>query len=232
MLEIKEVKVQIDNFTLLVDLPPIGPGIYALIGPSGGGKSTLLSVLAGFHSLNSGRIFFSERDITEDPAAKRPIAILFQDNNLFPHLSIQRNVALALTTRSKMSSQQEQRVMEVLDRVGLLQHAAKKPSALSGGQQSRAALARVLLQDKPILLLDEPFSALGPAMKQDMLGLVSEISVEKQTIVLMVTHDVSDAKCIASETIFIHAGFVEKPKKTMSLFNNPTEQLASYIGLS
>ena len=230
MLEISNLMATNGDFTLLVDLPPLEPAIYALIGPSGGGKSTLLALLAGFQKITSGHILWWKRNIAKDAPAKRPIAILFQENNLFPHLSVERNVALALTTQKNLSPQQKQTINNVLDRVGLAKHAAKKPSALSGGQQSRAALARVLLQDKPILLLDEPFSALGPALKQDMLDLVSKIAAEKQTTVIMVTHDVLDAKRIAIQTIFMHGGFVEPPKKTATLFNSPPKLLSSYLG--
>ena len=165
MLHIKDVTVQNGSFSLSLDLPPMSSGIYAMIGPSGGGKSTALASIAGFQSLRSGAIFWQGRDISTDPPARRPVAILFQDNNLFPHLSIERNVALALTPRQQLTIEQRSKVSDALDRVGIAAHGGKKPAALSGGQQSRAALARILLQDKPILLLDEPFSALGPALR-------------------------------------------------------------------
>lgn len=230
MLHIKDVTVQNGSFSLSLDLPPMSSGIYAMIGPSGGGKSTALASIAGFQSLRSGAIFWQGRDISTDPPARRPVAILFQDNNLFPHLSIERNVALALTPRKQLTIEQRSKVSDALDRVGLSAHGEKKPAALSGGQQSRAALARILLQDKPILLLDEPFSALGPALRQDMLDLVAEIARERQTTVIMVTHTLSDATRIAKDIIFIDHGKADHPVATPELLENPPEALKQYLG--
>ena len=230
MLHIKDVTLQNGSFLLSLDLPPLGTGIYAMIGPSGGGKSTALAAIAGFQPLSAGQILWQGRDISKALPAKRPVAILFQDNNLFPHLSIERNVALALSHHNSLTQDEKTKVSEALVRVGLKAHSAKKPAELSGGQQSRAALARILLQDKPILLLDEPFSALGPALRRDMLGLVAEIASESKTTVIMVTHTVSDARLIAEETVFIDNGKAELPVRTNELLENPTAAVKQYLG--
>ena len=230
MLQIKDVVLKNGSFSLSLDLPPLETGIYAMIGPSGGGKSTALAAIAGFQTLNVGKVLWQGRDISTAAPAKRPVAILFQDNNLFPHLSIERNVALALSHRNRLTQDEKTKVSKALARVGLEAHGTKKPALLSGGQQSRAALARILLQDKPILLLDEPFSALGPALRHDMLDLVAEIASEKKTIVIMVTHAVSDARRIAKETIFIGNGKAELPVPTNELLETPTPALKQYLG--
>ena len=119
-----------------------------------------------------------------------------------------------------MTQNEKTKVSKALARVGLKAYGAKKPAELSGGQQSRAALARILLQDKPILLLDEPFSALGPALRRDMLGLVAEITSDSNTTVTMVTHTVSDARLIAEQTFFIDNGKAELPVRTNELLEN------------
>ncbi len=122
-------------------------------------------------SISSGSIIWNEQEISHLPPAKRSVSILFQDNNLFPHLSVWRNLALAVTHWPKISRDNEEKLKAVMSEVGILGLENRKPSQLSGGQQSRVALARVLLQKNKILLLDEPFSALGPSLKDQMLEL-------------------------------------------------------------
>ena len=176
-----------------------------MIGPSGGGKSTALVAIAGFQPLSSGQILWQGRDISKAPPTKRPIAVLFQDKNLFLYLSIELNVANALSHRNSLQQDERIKVSEALGRVGLKAYSAKKPAELSGRQKSCAALALILLQDKPNLLLDEPFSAL----RYNMLSLVAEIASESKTTVIMVTHTISDARFIAEETFCIDNGKVE-----------------------
>jgi len=159
------------------------------------------------------------------------MAMLFQDNNLFPHLSAERNVALALTQRRYLSSIQQEQVKAALSRVGLSGFEAHKPGELSGGQQSRVALARVLLQDKPMLLLDEPFTALGPALKNEMLDLLQTLAQERQATVLMVTHDPNDALRIADETLLLSDQVLSPPQPTQQVMASPPQALAAYLGL-
>ena len=120
--------------------------IYAVVGPSGAGKSTFLNLISGFASISSGSIIWNEQEISHLPPAKRSVSILFQDNNLFPHLSVWRNLALAVTHWPKISRDNEEKLKAVMSEVGILGLENRKPSELSGGQQSRVALARVLLQ--------------------------------------------------------------------------------------
>ncbi|MEO1364148.1 MAG: ATP-binding cassette domain-containing protein, partial [Pseudomonadota bacterium] len=134
----------------------------AVAGPSGAGKSTLLAVLGGYTPVTAGEIIVDGADVTALAPDARGIAMLFQDGNLFPHLSVAQNVGLGVRPSLRLDPAERQRVHEALAHVGLSDLADRKPGALSGGQQSRAALARVLLQSAPVLLLDEPFAALGP----------------------------------------------------------------------
>lgn len=229
MLEFDTIFLRQGDFHLTADTVALDAGVHAVLGPSGAGKSTLLSLLAGFDRPQRGRILWQGTDITGLAPAQRPVAMLFQDNNLFPHLTIYRNIALALTHKSRITADQHDRIMQVLDRVGLTGMADRKPAQLSGGQISRAALARVMLQAKPILLLDEPFAALGPALKQDMLDLVADVAAQTGATVLMVTHDPSDAMRIAPKTILVADHKITGAFDTRDLLQHPPPALAAYL---
>ena len=203
--------------------------IYAVVGPSGAGKSTFLNLISGFASISSGTIIWNGQEISNLPPAKRSVSILFQDNNLFPHLSVWRNLALAVTHWPKISRDNEEKLKAVMSEVGILGLENRKPSELSGGQQSRVALARVLLQKNKILLLDEPFSALGPSLKDQMLELIKKIAKNKNLLVLMVTHEPADAKKVSSQTLVVKDKKVHPPlitEKALDPINGP---LADYL---
>ena len=203
--------------------------IYAVVGPSGAGKSTFLNLISGFASISSGTIIWNGQEISNLPPAKRSVSILFQDNNLFPHLSVWRNLALAVTHWPKISRDNEEKLKAVMSEVGILGLENRKPSQLSGGQQSRVALARVLLQKNKILLLDEPFSALGPSLKDQMLELIKKIAKNKKLLVLMVPHEPADAKKVASQTLVVKDKKVHPPlitEKALDPINGP---LADYL---
>jgi thiamine transport system ATP-binding protein len=162
--------------------------------------------------------------------AQRPVSILFQDQNLFPHLSVAQNLGLAIDPRLRLSAGDLARVEAVLDRLGLHGMGARKPASLSGGQLGRAALGRVLLQARPLLLLDEPFAALGPALKADLLGLVTELAAENATTVVLVTHDPADARRFADVVGLVHDGVADAPVATDAIFANPPPALRAYLG--
>lgn len=203
--------------------------IYAVVGPSGAGKSTFLNLISGFASISSGSIIWNEQEISHLPPAKRSVSILFQDNNLFPHLSVWRNLALAVTHWPKISRDNEEKLKAVMSEVGILGLENRKPSQLSGGQQSRVALARVLLQKNKILLLDEPFSALGPSLKDQMLELIKKIAKNKKLLVLMVTHEPADAKKVASQTLVVKDKKVHPPLSTENALDPVNGPLADYL---
>ena len=204
--------------------------IYAVVGPSGAGKSTFLNILSGFTEISNGSIVWNKREISGLPPSKRNISILFQDNNLFPHLTVLRNLALAVTQRPKISNDDRSQLRSAMSEVGILGLENRKPSQLSGGQQSRAALARVLLQKNTILLLDEPFAALGPSLKDQMLELIKKIAKNRKLLVLMVTHDPADAKKIASHTIVVKENTVHVPIDTKEALEPTKGPLADYLG--
>ena len=203
--------------------------IYAVVGPSGAGKSTFLNLISGFASISRGTIIWNGQEISNLPPAKRSVSILFQDNNLFPHLSVWRNLALAVTHWPKISRDNEEKLKAVMSEVGILGLENRKPSQLSGGQQSRVALARVLLQKNKILLLDEPFSALGPSLKDQMLELIKKIAKNKKLLVLMVTHEPADAKKVASQTLVVKDKKVHPPLGTEKALDPVNGPLADYL---
>ena len=203
--------------------------IYAIIGPSGAGKSTFLNLISGFSEISSGSISWNEKEISDLPPSKRNISILFQDNNLFPHLSVWRNLALAVSHWPKISNDDEGKLRSVISEIGIQGLESRKPSQLSGGQQSRVALARVLLQRNKILLLDEPFAALGPSLKDQMLELIEKIAKKRGLLVLMVTHDPADANKIASQTIVVKNNNVHPPLDTNKALDPINGPLADYL---
>ena len=160
----------------------------AVVGASGAGKSTLLNLIAGFEYADSGEIWLNGKNHSKNPPHLRPVSMLFQENNLFMHLTVQQNIALGLQPNLKLNPQQNEQVKQVADAVGLGEFLTRLPTQLSGGQKQRVALARCLLRDQPILLLDEPFSALDPSLRQEMLQLLQQLCVQKNLTVLLVTH--------------------------------------------
>lgn len=203
--------------------------IYAVMGPSGAGKSTFLNLISGFSEISSGSILWNKQEISNLPPSKRNISILFQDNNLFPHLSVWRNLALAVSHWPKISNDDEDKLHSVISEVGIHGLESRKPSQLSGGQQSRVALARVLLQKNKILLLDEPFAALGPSLKDQMLELIEKIARKRGLLVLMVTHDPADANKIAAQTIVVKNNKVHPPLSTKKALDPIKGPLADYL---
>ena len=227
MLTLEDVIFTRPGFSLAADLALDAGSRTAVIGPSGGGKSTLLSLIAGFETPDTGRILQDALDITHLPPSGRPVAMLFQDGNLFPHLDVLTNVALGLEPVARPSAAARDRAREALDRVGLSEHVAKKPGALSGGQQSRAALARLLLTARPVVLLDEPFAALGPSLRRQMFDLLVELLPE--ATILMVTHDPDEARRSAGQVIFVDGGRAEPPVETGRFFDAPSAAVSAYL---
>ena len=226
---LEDVLVQRDEFSLQANCKFVSDSTSAVIGPSGEGKSTLLLAIAGFVSLQRGKVLFGGKDCSTMRPADRPVTILFQEHNLFPHLSVMDNVALGLRTNLKLSRSDERMVLSVLERVGLECHHARMPRELSGGQRQRVALARALLRNRPVLLLDEPFAALGPGLRAEMLDLVREVREEHSITLIMVSHEPSDAKRIADLTVFVSKGTVSKAGETSALFDNPSPDLEAYL---
>ena len=208
------------------------PGeITAIMGPSGAGKSTLLNLVAGFETPRAGRVLIGDADITTVPPADRPVSMVFQENNLFAHLDVAKNVGLGRSPALRLSVTDRQDVATALARVGLAGLNNRLPRELSGGERQRVALARVLVRDRPILLLDEPFASLGPALRADMLDLLTSVQAERRMTVLFVTHQPDDARKIAENMVFVESGTISATGKTADFFaNSGPEAFRHYIG--
>lgn len=172
--------------------------IIAIVGQSGSGKSTLLDLLAGFLHAQSGSVVLDGHDLTQESVERRPMSILFQNHNLFEHLSVQKNILLGISKRVKSTHEELEKVNHILKDVGLEKYEHTIVSSLSGGQQQRVALARVLIRREPILLLDEPFTGLDADTRIQMLDLVKKITDENNLYTIMVTHEIEDCERIAN----------------------------------
>ncbi|MBE0026210.1 thiamine ABC transporter ATP-binding protein ThiQ [Citrobacter koseri] len=191
----------------------------AVLGPSGAGKSTLLNLIAGFLTPASGTIMIEAQDHTTTPPSRRPVSMLFQENNLFSHLNVQQNIGLGLNPRLKLNAAQREKLHHIARQMGIENLLERLPGELSGGQRQRVALARCLVREQPVLLLDEPFSALDPALRQEMLALVSDVCRDQQLTLLMVSHSVEDAARIASRSIVVADGRIAWQGKTDELLS-------------
>lgn len=190
------------------DLTAEASDIVALMGPSGSGKSTLLSLIAGFEIPASGRIVIGGEDVTRLPPHRRPVSMIFQENNLFAHLTVAQNVGLGRSPSLKLTEEDRAAVADAIARTGLGGKEKRLPQALSGGERQRVALARVLVRERPVLLLDEPFASLGPALADEMLDLIAALHREQAMTVFMATHDPRDAERLSRTLVFVEAGTI------------------------
>lgn len=216
------------DFRLSADWTLPSGASLALIGPSGAGKSLFLGGLAGFDTQHAGRLFMDGEDVSGIAPQDRPVTLMFQDHNLFPHLTVFQNVGLGVDPGLRLDAASKARVEEALAQVELTGMGTRYPSELSGGQQSRVALARALIRRRSVLLLDEPFSALGPGLRRDMLALVETIRQAQNATLIYVTHAPEDAKT-ADFVAFVHDGAVAKPSPTAALFADPPATLQEYL---
>jgi thiamine transport system ATP-binding protein len=231
MIRLDKVSFRYDDMMMEFDLVVPKRSLTAIIGPSGAGKSTLLSLIAGFDAPLSGRVLIDGRDMAGIPPDQRPVSMIFQDNNVFAHLDLWQNVAIGLSPGLKLTAQQRELADAALTRAGLFDLRSRKPGEVSGGERQRVAIARALVRDKPVLLLDEPFAALGPALRRQMLDLVQEVRRERQLTVLMVSHQPEDARYAASHTAFVEQGRVLAMRPTQELFAaRDLPELKDYLG--
>jgi thiamine transport system ATP-binding protein len=169
------------------------------------------------------------QDVTEKPVQDRPLSILFQEGNLFPHLTAFDNVALGLKPGLKLTEQDRADVARALDQVGLGDMGARKPGDLSGGQRSRVALARMLLRRKPLALLDEPFAALDPGLRREMLSLVGDLCEAEGLTLVMVSHDLRDAERLCSDLCLLEDGTVRLRGPLAPMLADPPDALAPWL---
>ena len=206
--------------------------LCALIGPSGGGKTTLLNAIAGFERPESGTASLNGQSLLGLPPHRRPVTVLFQDNNLFPNLDAFQNIGIGLNPGLRLSGSQNASVHQALQRVGLGNKAKRLPAHLSGGERQRVALARALVRDRPLLLMDEPFSGLDPGLRKDMLDLTDALRKERGTTVLLSLHTPEDTLGVADMAAFVLNGEIALCGNPQALLDNPPQPaLRAYLGL-
>ncbi|MDQ0470868.1 thiamine ABC transporter ATP-binding protein [Labrys wisconsinensis] len=208
MLLVRDLTIRYPGWVGRYDLAVPRGAVVALVGPSGGGKSTLLNAVAGFERVASGELAFEGRDLLPLRPAERPVAIVFQEHNLLPTLSAADNAGLALSPALRLKPADHAAIAAALARVGLAGLGKRRPAELSGGQRQRVALARALLTTRPVLLLDEPLSGLDPALRRDMVALIDGLRREKSLAVVMTTHTPEDVEGVADAVLRVENGRV------------------------
>ncbi len=228
MLEIKDISICYDQEKMNYDLTIENGDCIALIGPSGGGKTTLLNLIAGFLKADSGNIYFNGENLCKLSPDKRPLTILFQEHNLFPNLNVFENIAIGVNPSLKITIDQKENIKRAIDDTGLNGKEFSLPKELSGGQRQRVALARSLVRERPLLLLDEPFSALDPNLRLQMLELVVKLQKNNGLTILMASHNPEDARLIAQKIAYIDDGQVKLYGTPKVVLND--QLLNSYLG--
>jgi len=208
MLIVSELAVEMAGFSAHYDLAVPRGALCAVVGPSGGGKTTLLHAIAGFVRPVAGTLAFDGRDLLPLGPAERPLTLVFQEHNLFPHLTAADNVGLGIHPGLRLTAADRARVDAGLARVGLEGLGPRRPNQLSGGQRQRVALARALVRDRPLLLLDEPFSALDQDLRREMIALVDDVRRERGLTVVMSIHTPEDAAAVADIVAEVRDGRV------------------------
>jgi thiamine transport system ATP-binding protein len=206
-----------------------------VIGPSGAGKSTLLQMIAGFLVPERGSIVLDGSDHTRSEPFARPVSMVFQANNLFDHLNVAMNVGLgmdpAFSDRANGMGEAMEKVEEALASVGLAGFAGRRATELSGGEAQRVALARALVRDRPILLLDEPFAALGPSMRQELIQLLARMQQDRGLTMLTISHAPDELAGLCEELAFMDEGrIVARGPTRLMLDEPPSAALKHYLG--
>jgi thiamine transport system ATP-binding protein len=216
---LEQVSLQLGQQHFFFDTSFEAATVTAVVGPSGSGKSTLLNLVAGFEKPTGGRVLIGAEDMGGRDPAERPISLIFQDNNLFVHLDIATNIGLGISPSLRLTQDDKARIASALERVGLAGFEKRLPSSMSGGERQRAALARALVRQRAVMLLDEPFAALDPGLRAGMAGLLKELQSENGNTVLLVTHHPDDIRRLADAVVFLSDGKI--------LFQGATEAFFS-----
>ena len=207
--------------------------IFCLLGGSGSGKTTLLRMMAGFERPSEGRIWIDGTDVTGTPPYERPVNMMFQSYALFPHMSVQKNVAFGLRQDKVSAAEIDQRVTEILKLVRMEQFAKRMPHQLSGGQRQRVALARALIIQPPILLLDEPLSALDAHLRVRMQTELSRLHKELGITFIYVTHAQSEAFALADRIVVMNDGRIQQTGRPQDVYREPANAfVAEFMGMN
>ncbi|WAC28402.1 ABC transporter ATP-binding protein [Ancylobacter sp. SL191] len=234
-LEINNISKTFGNVTAVNDVSlEIARGEFVtFLGPSGSGKSTTLYMIAGFFEPTRGDVRLEGRSILAEPSNKRNIGMVFQRYTLFPHLTVAENVAFPLRVRRRPAAEIARKVEEMLALVRLENFAGRLPAQMSGGQQQRVALARALAYDPPLLLMDEPLSALDKKLREEIQGEIRRIHRETGVTILYVTHDQEEALSLSDRIALFNHGRIEQIGKGRELYEQPESRfVAGFVGHS
>lgn len=232
-IEITNVAKNFGDFVALSDIDLSIPSgqLTALLGPSGGGKSTLLRIIAGLEDADTGRIEIDGSDTTGLPAQRRNVGFVFQHYAAFKHMSVRRNIAFGLEIRKRPKAEIRAKVDELLELVHLTQFADRLPAQLSGGQRQRMALARALAIEPSVLLLDEPFGALDAKVRKELRDWLRRLHDEVHVTTVFVTHDQEEALEVSDSIVVINHGRVEQVGTPDDLYDKPASDFVlSFLG--
>ena len=233
MLEISHVTKHYDSQLLLKDISfqVCADETICLLGPSGGGKSTLLRIIAGLEEMEKGQVLWQGKDISAEPAHTRHFGLMFQDYALFPHMNVAENVAFGLRMQQLEAGEIRRRVDEVLELVNMRAFSGRRVTDLSGGEQQRVALARALVPQPRLLMLDEPLGALDRALREQLSRDLREVLERMDIPVIYVTHDQEEAFAIADRILVLHEGCIIQSGSPQQVFNRPASLwLAAFFG--
>ncbi|CCM80021.1 MULTISPECIES: ABC transporter ATP-binding protein [Rhizobium] len=233
VIQLNNIVLKYGNYTAIdnVSVDLAEGEFFALLGPSGCGKSSLLRIVAGFVEPNSGEVLLDGKDMTNVPARRRPINMMFQSYALFPHMSVEQNVRYGLEMARLPSAEIKQRVAEILETTHLTTMAGRRPNQLSGGQRQRVALARALVMRPRVLLLDEPLGALDKKLREAMQLELKRLQHEMGLTFVVVTHDQEEALVMADRIALMRAGKIEQVGTAAELYERPASKfVADFIG--
>jgi iron(III) transport system ATP-binding protein len=231
--KLEHVSKQFGDFAALTDIDlSIAAGeLFFLLGPSGCGKSTLLRLIAGLHAPSTGRVLFNDVDVTSKGTDQRDAVMVFQSYALWPHLTVRENIRFGLRVRKLSSSQQRERIDQMLNLVQLTKEADRRPSELSGGQQQRVALARAIAVSPKCLLLDEPLSNLDAKLRHEMRTEIRHICKSQGVTTIYVTHDQKEALSVADRIALLNGGKIAQIGSPADLYAKPVSAfVAEFVG--
>jgi molybdate transport system ATP-binding protein len=233
LIEVRNLRVSRGEFTLTVDELAIKPGeVFAILGSTGSGKTVLMEAVAGAFCVDGGAILLDGKNVDTLPIQQRHLGILYQDYALFPHMSVYDNVAYGLKRAKMPRAEIDERVTAMLDLFGIRHIADRYPGVISGGESQRTAMARALVLEPEILILDEPFSALDPTTNQQMYGLLRDIHSRFECTIVFVTHDFNEAQVLADRVGIILDGCLRCVRDASALFERAEDpEVNAFLGI-
>jgi thiamine transport system ATP-binding protein len=204
--------------------------LCALVGSSGAGKTTILQIISGFVRPQSGIVRLFGKDVTELSPSSRPVNFLFQQNNLFPHLTVEENIGLAISSKLRLKPSDRQVITDALSAVHLIGFEKRLPSTMSAGEKQRVSLARSMLRKQPVLLLDEPFSSCDPCTRRHLLDCIETLRQQQNLTVILATHQPYEIQEKADFIAFIHNHTLCEITPTQQAFSHPQDSFRKYLG--